>query len=123
MTSSVAFNRSRDISGQALSNSPHWIAKVNLRRPLWRENLVATIEMNSVGPRRVDWRGEQRQLSTQTQINLALTAPRIARGLDLQLRLVNLFDKKIIYPAADVAAVPTLPTGGRQWQLGLNYAF
>lgn len=123
MISSVAFNRSRDISGRELSNSPHWIAKVNLRRTLWNENLVAAIEMNAVGPRRGDWRGDQRQLGTQTQVNLALTAARIASGLDLQLRLVNLFDKKIVYPAADVTAVPTLPAGGRQWQLGLSYAF
>ncbi|MES2049425.1 MAG: TonB-dependent receptor [Pseudomonadota bacterium] len=123
MISSIAFNHSRDISGQELSNSPHWIAKLNLRRPLWQENLVAAIEMNAVGPRRVDWRGEQRHLGTQTQVNLALTASRIAQGLDLQLRLVNLFDKKIAYPSADVTAVPTLATGGRQWQLGLNYAF
>ena len=123
LTSSLAFNHSRDISGQELSNSPHWIAKFSLRRPLWQENLVAAVEMNAVGPRRADWRGDQRQLGTQTQVNLALTAQRIAHGLDLQLRLVNLLDKNTVYPAADVTAVPTLPTGGRQWQLGLNYAF
>jgi iron complex outermembrane receptor protein len=123
MISSLAFNSSRDISGQELSNSPHWIAKINLRRPLWKENLIAAIEMNAVGPRRVDWRGSQRQLGTQTQTNLALTASRIVDRFDVQLRLVNLFDRKIVYPASDVTAVPTLPTGGRQWQLGLNYAF
>ena len=67
--------------------------------------------------------GDQRQLGTQTQVNLALNALKIAKGLDLQLRLVNLFDSKIVYPASDVSAVPTLPTGGRQWQLGLSYAF
>lgn len=123
MMSSVAFNRSRDISGQALSNSPHWIGKINLRRPLWKEALVGAVEMNAVGPRRIDWRGEQRQLGSQTQVNLALTASRIAHGLDVQLRLVNLFDKNTVYPASDVTAVSTLPTGGRQWQLELNYAF
>lgn len=123
MMSSLAINRSHDASRQELSNSPHWIAKVNLRRPIWNENLVAAVEMNAVGPRRIDWRGDQRQLATQTQVNLALSAPKITGGVNLQLRLVNLFDKKTVYPASDVSAVPTLPTGGRQWQLELNYAF
>jgi outer membrane receptor for ferrienterochelin and colicin len=123
MMGSLALNRSRDTSGHELSNSPHWIAKLNLRQPLWNEKLIASVEMLAVGPRRVDWRGDQRQLATQSQVNMALNFPKIASGLDLQLRLVNLFDKKIVYPAADVTAVPTLPTDGRQWQLGLSYAF
>lgn len=123
LISSLAFNHSRDYFGQELSNSPHWIGKVDLRRSLWKDRLVAAIEVLAVGPRRIDWRGDQRQLGTQTQINLAFTATQITKGLELQLRLVNLLDRKIIYPAADVTAVPTLPTGGRQWQLGLNYAF
>ena len=123
LLSSFALNHSRDFFGKELSNSPHWIGKVNLRRPLWQENLVAAVEALAVGPRRIDWRGDQRQLGPQTQVNLALTATQIAKGVDLQLRLVNLFDRKIAYPASDVTAVPTLPTGGRQWQLGLSYAF
>ena len=123
LMSSLAFNHSRDFFGQELSNSPHWIGKVNVRRPVWEESVIAAVEMLVVGPRRIDWRGDQRQLGTQTQFNLALNALKIAKGLDLQLRLVNLFDSKIVYPASDVSAVPTLPTGGRQWQLGLSYAF
>ena len=123
LISSLAFNHSRDNFGQELSNSPHWIGKINLRRPVWKDKMNAAIEVLAVGPRRIDWRGDQRQLGTQTQINLALTAANIAHGLELQLRLVNLLNRNIVYPASDVSAVPTLPTGGRQWQLGLNYAF
>ena len=123
MTSSLALSHSRDFWKQELSNSPHWIAKVNLRRPVWQENIVAALDMNAIGPRRIDWRGSQRQIGTQTQVNLTLTANKIAKGIDLQLRLLDLFDRKIVYPASDVSAVPTLPAGGRQWQLGLSHAF
>ena len=96
---------------------------MNLRRPVWQENIVAALEMNAIGPRRIDWRGSQRQIGTQTQVNLTLTANKIAKGIDLQLRLLDLFDRKIVYPASDVSAGSTLPAGGRQWQLGLSYAF
>ena len=123
LMSSLAFNQSRDFFGQELSNSPHWIGKVNLRRPVWKENIVAAVEIIAVGPRRIDWRGDHRQLGTQSQVNLAITSQKFVKGLDVQLRLVNLFDRNIVYPASDVSAVPTLPTGGRQWQLGLSYAF
>ncbi|MDO8650674.1 MAG: TonB-dependent receptor [Undibacterium sp.] len=123
LMSSMAFNHSHDAAGRALSNSPRWVAKLRLRQPVWQDNLLAAVEMNALGPRTIAWRDSRSHLGVQSQVNLALTATRLRSGLELQLRLVNLFDTKIVYPASNETGVPTLPVDGRQWQLGLNYAF
>lgn len=123
LMASLAMNRSRDSLGQELSNSPKWIAKLRVSRPVWGEGLTAAAELNAVGPRTAAWHTQSTRMATQTQCNLALTATKLAPGLDLQLRLVNAFNSKIAHPASDETGVPTLPMDGRQWQLGLSYAF
>lgn len=120
---SLALNRSRDSFGQELSNSPKWIAKLRLSRPVLGEALIAAAEFNAVGPRTAIWHTQSTRMATQSQLNLGLSATKLAPGLDLQLRLVNAFDSKIAHPASDETGVPSLPMDGRQWQLGLNYAF
>lgn len=121
--SSIAFNQSRDARGQELVNSPHWIAKLRLSKPLWNDALIAAAEFNAVGPRTIEWHINRSQLGTQPQLNLTLTTARLAPGLSVQLRLVNALDRKIVQPASDEAPTMTLPMDGRQWQLGLNYGF
>lgn len=123
LVSSLALNRSRDRHGDELVNSPHWIAKLRASKVLFGERFIAAVEVNAIGSRRAEWRGISSQFGTQTQVNLAMTAVRLAAGMDLQLRLVNVFDQKIVHPASDESGVASLPMDGRQWQLGLNYAF
>lgn len=120
---SLAINRSRDSLGQELSNSPKWIAKLRLSRPLWNDALMAAAELNAVGPRTAIWHMQSTPIATQTQLNLALNALKLTPGMELQLRLVNALNSKIAHPASDETGVPSLPMDGRQWQLGLNYAF
>lgn len=123
LMSSLAFNHSHDAAGQTLSNSPKWIAKLRFSQPVWQDKLLAAVEFNALGPRRIDWRDSSRHLGVQSQVNLALTATRLSPGLELQLRLLNLFDNKFVYPSSSETGVATLPVEGRQWQLGLSYAF
>ena len=123
LMSSIAFNRSRDARGQELVNSPQWVAKLRLSRPVWNDTLVAAAEFNAVGPRTLDWHSRQRQLGTQSQLNLALTAANLAPGLSMQLRLLNVLDKTLVHPASDEAPTMTLPMDGRQWQLSLSYGY
>lgn len=123
MMSSVAVSRSRDETGRELNNSPTWVAKLRFRQPVWGERLTAALELNAVGPRQIAWRGNYSRLGMQAQANLALTTMHLAPGLELQMRIVNLFDRKNIVPASDETDVARLPTDGRQWQMGLHYAF
>lgn len=123
LMASLAMNRSRDSLGRELSNSPKWIAKLRLSRPVLGDALIAAAEFNAVGPRTAAWHTQSTRMATQSQLNLGLSATKLLPGLDLQLRLVNALDSKIAHPASDETGVPTLPMDGRQWQLGLSYAF
>lgn len=123
LMSSLALNHARDLHGQELGNSPSWIAKVRASSPLCNRQLVAALDANLIGPRILDWRGQRSDLATQSQLNFTLTAGKLAPGLEVQLRVVNLLDRQIAHPASDEAPTSTLPMDGRQWQLGLSYAF
>jgi outer membrane receptor protein involved in Fe transport len=123
LTSSIAFNRSHDSWEASLSNSPGWIAKLRLAQPAWQDKLTLAAELNVLAPRSVVWHDEKRELATQTQMNLVLSSNRLLPGVDLQLRLVNVLDAKLTYPASTDTGVATLPADGRQWQLGCRYGF
>ncbi|MFZ6749253.1 TonB-dependent receptor plug domain-containing protein [Undibacterium sp. Ren11W] len=123
LMSSIAFNRSHDSSGASLSNSPDWIAKLRLTQPLWQDKLTLAAELNVIAPRSVVWQDVQRELATQTQMNLALSSSRLLPGVELQLRLVNVFNTRLTYPASTDTSVASLPADGRQWQLGCRYGF
>ncbi|MCU6434964.1 TonB-dependent receptor [Undibacterium sp. Jales W-56] len=123
VNSSVAFNRSRDATGMTLGNSPRWIAKLRGSRSLWTANWIAALEFNALGPRTLDWRGTRAPMGSQAVLNLTLNIVKVLPGLDLQLRVVNALDRRIVYPASNEAPTSTLPGDGRQWQLGLSYAF
>lgn len=123
LTSSLALNHVRDLYGRELGNSPAWIAKVRASSPCWNRRLVAALDASLVGPRTLDWRGQRSRIGSQPQLNFTLSAGKLAPGLELQWRIVNLLDRKIAHPASDEAPTATLPMDGRQWQLGLSYAF
>lgn len=123
VNTSFAFNHSRDMNGMSLGNSPRWISKLRASRALWNDNWVGGLEFNALGPRTLDWRGTRTAMGTQSVLNLTLNITKLLPGLDLQLRVANALDRRILYPASDEAPTSTLPGDGRQWQLGLNYAF
>lgn len=123
LMTSIAYNRSHDSGGDVLSNSPAWLAKLRLTQPFWHDQLTLAAELNALAPRSVVWREERRDLATQTHLNLALSSTRLLPGLELQLRLVNVFNHRLIYPASNDTSVAILPADGRQWQLGCRYGF
>ncbi|AZP11687.1 TonB-dependent receptor plug domain-containing protein [Undibacterium parvum] len=123
LTGSIAFNRSHDSWEASLSNSPSWIAKLRLAQPVWQDKLTLAAELNVLAPRSVVWHDEKRELATQTQMNLVLNSNRLLPGVDLQLRLVNVFNARLTSPASTDTSVATLPADGRQWQLGCRYGF
>lgn len=121
--SSVAFDHSRDAMGQALANSPRWIGKLRASKPVWVDVATVGAEFTVVGPRLIDRNNQRSELGMQSQLNLSLTTSQLLPGVALQLRVVNALNKQIVHPASDKAPTATLPMDGRQWQLGLNYAF
>ncbi|MGE5469600.1 MAG: TonB-dependent receptor plug domain-containing protein [Bacteroidota bacterium] len=121
---SLTLNRTRDADDQQLANSPRWIAKLRASHPLLGDRLLAALEMNAIGPRLVARPASGgNQVASQWLVNATLTATRLAPGLTLQLRALNLFDRRYGEPGSNETPVTTLPMTGRQWQLGLAYAF
>lgn len=121
LSASLALNRARQADGQRLDNSPSWVAKLRGSHPLWQPRWQAGLELDAVGPRRVVWQDSAQTLATQWWLNLTLHATALAPGLQAQLRLLNVFNRRLLQPAAE-APVPLLPLDGRSWQLMLTYA-
>jgi outer membrane receptor protein involved in Fe transport len=122
-TTSLALNHTRDAMGQLVLNSPHWIAKANGSKPLGAWLLGA--EVNVIGKRELDWAGTgtREVLGTQWLGNLNLIAPKWIPHLETQLRITNVFDRKVADPTSSDATFPFTPRDGRLWQLGASYEF
>jgi outer membrane receptor protein involved in Fe transport len=43
--------------------------------------------------------------------------------LETQLRITNVFDRKVADPTSSDATFPLTPRDGRLWQLGASYEF
>lgn len=122
LSASLALNRARHADGRPLDNSPSWVAKLRGSHPLWNPRWQAALELDAVGPRRLEGGGSPQTLGTQWWLNLSVQATALAPGLQVQLRLLNLFDRRLLQPAAE-APTPLLPLDGRSWQFALSYAF
>lgn len=109
--------------GSRMRNSPRWIGKLALRGPVLGEALKGALELNVIGSRVNDWDGDRYRFPVTPIANLALTAGRISPGLEVQLRVHNLFDRSYFEPGSDEAPVPRIPGYGRLFALALRYAF
>ncbi|MCG2576056.1 TonB-dependent receptor [Dechloromonas sp. XY25] len=120
---SLAYTRTADVHGDALNNAPRWLGKLRGMLPVWRNNWWLALE--SCASTRTDyvWNGQQLRQPAGGLVNLTLTGERVWAGLDIQLRIRNLFDRRFAYPASDEVASPSVPGFGRVGELGFSYAF
>ena len=109
--------------GSRMRNSPRWIGKLALLGPVLGEALKGALELNVIGPRINEWDDARYRFPVTPIANLALTADRLAPGLEVQLRVNNLFDRSYFEPGSDEAPVPRIPGYGRIFTLALRYAF
>ncbi len=123
LDASLALQAVELADGSRLRNSPRWIGKLALLGPVLGEALKGALELNAVGPRMHDWGGERHRFPLAPIANLALTADRLAPGLELQLRVNNLLDRSYFEPGSDDAPVPRIPGYGRVFALTVRYAF
>jgi iron complex outermembrane receptor protein len=105
--------------GGALANSPQWLGRMNYSRPL-----VAGIHMGL----ELQYDGKRQAIDGTTLddywlVNLNLLAEGWARGLELSLTLLNLFDTSYAHPAADSNWQNSLEQDGRAARLRLDYRF
>jgi iron complex outermembrane receptor protein len=108
-------------SGQALTNSPQHLVKINLSTPIIADKLVAGFETQYVSQRLTIGNA---QSGSYVISNLVLTGRRWIKGVDLTFGVYNLFDKKYADPVSD-AYVPldTVQQDGRSYRFKLKLDF
>lgn len=120
---SVAYTRTADAHGDALSNAPRWLGKLRGMLPVWQNNWWLALETYASSRTDYVWNGQRLHQPGGGLVNLTLTGERVWAGLDVQLRIRNLFDRRFAYPASDEVASPSVPGYGLVGELGFSYAF
>lgn len=117
---SVSLQEARYANGGALLNSPKVLAKLNASTPLPWAGLQAGYE----------WRYQSRRLSLDGSYlggfavsNLHLSTEALAKGLELSLSIINLFDKRYSHVGADTNWQNAIEQDGRGIRVGLSYRF
>lgn len=121
---SVTWQRAIDAEGSddgaRLTNSPLWLAKLNLIAPLWHDAAQLGLESQYVGRRLTPAGGE---VGGFTIFNVTLLSSRIAHGLEVSGSIYNLFNKRYADPASEEHVQSFIVQDGRTYRLSLSYRF
>ena len=110
--------------GTSITNSPSLsVAKVAYTRTLFATAQLAT-ELQFRSPSRYVWRGSAQTLPSRTLANVVLTLPNLGwRGVQAQLRVENLFDRRYAAKSSAEMLTPNVPQALRSLTFKLDYAF
>ena len=121
---SVALNQASSSLTASVDNVPKWLVKTSASAPLWSNRLTLAGELQAIGPRDYLWIASPYAVPTEVLAHMTATFPNLLRkGLTGQLRISNLFDRRLEHPASAEMLVPTLPQPGRDISATLNYDF
>ena len=123
---SLGWEKVRDATDQSLQNSPRRLAKLNYSWPLafgWRLGL----EGQAVSERMaMSAAGNAGRVPGYGLVNLTLLRPMTAEGWEVSLAARNLFNRRVLEPAAGDVAFPdrtTIPGDGLDWRVKLLRRF
>lgn len=107
-------------TGQALTNSPKHLAKLNLIAPVVRNKVFIGIEEQYMSRRKTI-----RDNSTNSVYltNVTLFSQRLVKGLDASASVYNLFDYKYGDPGSDEHIQDIIMQNGRTFRVKLTYRF
>jgi outer membrane receptor for ferric coprogen and ferric-rhodotorulic acid len=124
LRSSVAYNSSSNGLNTVPENSPDWIGKFFLSAPLIGEAVYLAGDVQTISGQNYNWSNTQYNVGTEWLANATLTFPNVlAKGLQAQLRVTNLFDRHVLYPSSPDMATPTTPGLGRNLAASITYEF
>lgn len=107
-------------TGLLLPNAPRHLAKLNFSSPLPLYGLSLGLEAQYTSSRRT-LKGAS--LGGYPLLNLTLTAPRLAKGLELSVSVYNLLDRSYADPGSEEHVQDAIPQDGRSWRLRLTHFF
>jgi iron complex outermembrane receptor protein len=117
LNASIAHQTAANSQGNPLVNSPHWLGKLNIVQPLFRNQVNAGFEVQNTG-RRYDYTGAT--VKANTVANLTFNSSRLIKEANVSLSVRNLFDSHQ-EDVQDITLVHTMPLPGRQYWLQLEY--
>jgi len=110
-------------SGQRIAVSPVWNAKILLNGPLWDDKLLLAWETHATDSYYQDWYGDRYEFASTVVSNMSLTALTPVRGLDLQLRVDNIFDRDFDLVGSADSPMVRIPDTGINARLTIRYSY
>lgn len=129
LRASISGNHAHNSMGTPQDNSPNWIGKASVSAPVFNHMAFLAAEVQVTGSRSYTWSDQMGNaavysVGNETLANAILTFPNVlAKGLQIQLRVTNLFDRQIQNPASSEMLIPRIPQKGRNLLARLDYAF
>jgi iron complex outermembrane receptor protein len=123
LNTSLALLHSEKNDGSHMDNSANWVAKLIVDGPIWQDKLFAAWEILANGSTSQTWNGTNVRTGTSVISNLALTAPNVLHGLEVQLRINNLLDRDYTTQGTSDTPVSRMPAYGRNAMLRMTYEF
>lgn len=121
---SVSTSRPQSTQGTRLGNSPSWMAKAAASTPILGHTAHLAAEVQAISNRSYIWGLAQYHTGVQVVTNATVTFPNVlTKGLQLQLRAANLFNRSLQHPAAEEMPVAAIPQNGRNLTASVEYAF
>jgi len=115
-TLQLAKNRT---TGVELTNSPRYIAKLNLTAPILKDQLSVGWETRYLSPRKTIGGHEA---SDYTISNLTFLFPEVLSGVQLSTSLYNLFDERYGDPGSEEHIQDIISQDGREYRVQLQLA-
>jgi outer membrane receptor for ferrienterochelin and colicin len=120
---SVTASHSRNAQGNAQGNSPSWLGKASGSAPIFDHSAFLAAEIQASSSRDYNWYGPN-SVPSEILVNATATFPDVlTKGMRFQLRITNLFNRDMQYPASEEMPTATIPRDGRNILAKLEYAF
>jgi len=123
LRASISTSHAQSQQGIALGNSPSWLAKAAVSAPIFDHSAYLAAEARAFSSRDFNWYGTN-SVPIEVVVNTTATFPDVfTKGMQIQLRITNLFNRNIKHPAAEEMPTATIPQDGRNLIIKLEYEF
>lgn len=123
LSANLNLQHSENDQSQHLDNSPVWVTKFLADGPFWQDKLRLALEVHAMGPYTQERYGESIDFSSTVITNTAITALTPIKGLNIQLRIDNLFDRNYVVSGGADSSISRIPADGINASLTLKYRF
>jgi outer membrane receptor protein involved in Fe transport len=124
LRSSIAFNSASNGLNIVQDNSPIWLGKFSASVPLPGHSAYLAGEIQAIGKRSFIWNATPYSLGSDVLANAIVTFPNVlAKGLQAQFGISNLFNHQVQFPASAEMPTPMTPGNGRNLSANISYDF